>query len=374
MNGRSSVRELVPLKPVAPRTDPRAFCGAATWPLVADLRDDGREVVACYMVLDKQKRDTRAGKPFLTLVLGDRSGTIEAKVWDDAERLDALVAQDDVVGIRGRCGLYQEKLQLTITVLQPVEVGDDDLEVFLPASPRDRQQMCRELDALVATVTDLPLRTLLVRCVGKGTQLGRQFRIHPAAKKNHHAYLGGLLEHSLSVARSADRLCAHYREQGAELDRDLLVAAALLHDIGKVRELAARRSFVYTDEGQLLGHILLGLQMVTREAEQIPGFRPDRLLHLQHLIASHQGRLEWASPKVPMTLEALILHTADELDAKMNPGMRMVGGLEPGGWTGFDRHLDRALHRPAKELPPGAPVEAVPAEEVVEVLIDMFRG
>jgi 3'-5' exoribonuclease len=158
------------------------------------------------------------------------------------------------------------------------------------------------------------------------------------------------------------------------MDRDLLVAAALLHDIGKVRELAARRSFVYTDEGQLLGHILLGLQMVTREAEQIPGLRADKLLHLQHLVASHQGRLEWASPKVPMTLEALVLHTADELDAKMNPVMRMVGGLEPGAWTGFDRHLERALYRPPPQLPASAPLEAAQPEEVVEVLIDLFRG
>ena len=367
------MRELVPVRARARPVDPRAFCGAATWPLVADLRDDGREVVACYLVHDKQKRETRAGKPFLTLTLGDRSGTIEAKVWDDAERLDGLVARDDVVGVRARVGVFNDRLELNVAVVQPVEVGDDDLEVFLPASPRDRGQMCRELDALVATVADLPLRTLLVRCVGKGTQLGRTFRLHPAAKRNHHAYLGGLLEHSLSVATAADRLCAHYGALGAELDRDLLVAAALLHDVGKVRELAARRSFVYTDEGQLLGHILLGLQMVTREAEQIPGFSADRLLHLQHLIASHQGRLEWASPKVPMTLEALVLHAADELDARMNTAMRMVGGLEPGGWTGFDRHLERALHRPAQPAADPA-VEPVPPQEVVEVLIDMFRG
>jgi 3'-5' exoribonuclease len=367
------VRELVPFYPAVPRTDPRSFCGAPTWPMVADLRDDGREVVGCYIVLEKQKRDTKAGKPFLILTLGDRTGSIEAKVWDDAERMDALVAADDVVGVRARVGSYQDKPQLVITVMQPVEVGDDDLEMFLPSSPRDRQQMCRELDALIATVTDLPLRTLLIRCVGNKTQLGRMFRIHPAAKKNHHAYLGGLLEHSLSVARAADRLCAHYREQGAELDRDLLICAALLHDVGKVKELAARRSFVYTDEGQLLGHILLGLQMVTREAEGIPGLRADKLLHLQHLIASHQGRLEWASPKVPMTLEALLLHTADELDARMNPAMRMVSGLEPGAWTGFDRHMERALYRPP-QLPASAPLEPAQPEEVVEVLIDMFRG
>ena len=367
------MRELASLMKAPARKDPRAFCGAATWPLVAELRDDGREVTACYLLCDKQKRETRAGKPFLNLVLGDRTGTIEGKVWDDAERLDALVAQDDVVGIRARPGVYQEKLQLTITVMQPLEIGDDDLEIFLPASPRDRQQMCRELDALVATVTDLPLRTLLVRCVGGKTQLGRTFRIHPAAKRNHHAYLGGLLEHSLSVAKAADRLCAHYVEQGAQLDRDLLLTAALLHDIGKVRELAARRSFVYTDEGQLLGHILLGLQMVTREAEAIPGFGEDRLLHLQHLIASHQGKHEYASPKVPHTLEALILHYADDLDSKMNPAMALLGDVGEGEWSRHDRHLDRSLWRPPA-FPESGAVEPVPASEVVEVVLDMFRG
>ena len=368
----SAMREVAPFARQAPRRDPRDFCGAATWPLIAELRD-GREVVACYLVHEKQKRETKAGKPFLELVLGDATGTVAAMVWDDAEHLDRCFGADDVVGVRGRVGVYREKLQITAAVVQPLDVGDDDLALFLPASPRDRAQMGRELDALVQSVADLPLRTLLQRCVGRATQLGRTFRIHPAAKKNHHAYLGGLLEHSLSVAQACDRLCAHYLAQGAELDRDLLVSAALLHDIGKVKELAARRSFSYTDEGQLLGHILLGLQMVTREAEAIPGLRPDRVLHLQHLVASHQGRLEWASPKVPMTLEALILHAADELDAKLNSGMRTVGGLEPGGWSGFDRHLDRALYRPPA-FPPDAPVEPVAPEEVVEVLIDMFRG
>lgn len=357
------------------RTDPRSFCGAPTWPLVADLRDGG-EVTACFLVHEKQKRDTRAGKPFLHLVLGDRTGTIEGKVWDDAERLDRIVEPDEVIGVRGRIGSYNEKLQITVSVLQPLEVGDDDLALFLPASPRDRAEMCRALDALVASVGDAALRTLLLRCVGAKTQTGRTFRLHPAAKRNHHAYLGGLLEHSLSVAQACDGLCAHYAAQGAALDRDLLVAAALLHDIGKVKELSARRSFVYTDEGQLLGHILLGLQMVTREAEQIPGLSADRVLHLQHLIASHQGRLEWASPKVPMTLEAVILHFADDLDSKMNPAMRMVGELDSGGWTPFDRHLERALHRPANAAaaPVSEVLEPVSPKEFVEDVIDMFRG
>ncbi len=355
------------------RVDPRGFCGSAfPWPLVRDLAD-GREVTACYLVHEKQRKETKNAKPYLHLVLGDRTGTIEAKVWDDADRLDRAFDADDVIGIRGKISTYNEKLQLTVSWAQTLEVVDDDLEFFIPCSPRDRGEMARELDLLVASVGDAALRTLLTRCVGKGSTLGKQFRIHPAAKKNHHAYLGGLLEHSLSVARACDRMCAHYLGQGARLDRDLLVTGALLHDIGKVRELAARRTFAYTDEGQLLGHILIGLQIVAREAEAIPAIRPDKLLHLQHLIASHQGRLEWASPKEPHTLEALILHACDELDAKLNPAIALLSGVDGGGWSAYDRNMGRSLFQPPA-FPTSAQVEPVPAAEVVEVVLDMFRG
>jgi 3'-5' exoribonuclease len=355
----------------AVRVDPRGFCGSAfPWPLVRDLAD-GRELTACYLVHEKQRKETKNAKPYLHLVLGDRTGTIEAKVWDDADRLDRAFDADDVVGVRGRISTYNDKLQLTVTYAEALLTGDEDLEFFIPCSPRDRGEMGRELDALVNSVGDPALRTLLARCVGKGTALGKQFRIHPAAKKNHHAYLGGLLEHSLSVAKACDRMCAHYQGQGARLDRDLLVTGALLHDIGKVRELAARRTFSYTDEGQLLGHILIGLQIVTREAEPI--LRPDKLLHLQHLIASHQGRLEWASPKEPQTLEALILHAADELDAKLNPAIALLSGVDGGGWSPYDRNMGRSLFQPPA-FPATSNVEAVPAGEVVEVVLDMFRG
>jgi 3'-5' exoribonuclease len=356
------------------RRDPRAFCGPAyPWPMVGELRDGAGEVTACYLVHEKQKRETKAAKPFLKLTLGDRTGSVDAMVWDDAERLDRLFDADDVVGVRGRVGSYQDRLQIVVTALEPLRIGDDDLVQFLPASPRDRGQMQRELDAAVASIADPSLRTLVERCVGRSTTLGKTYRIHPAAKRNHHAYLGGLMEHSLSVAMMCDRLCAHYLTQGAVLDRDVLIAGALLHDLGKVRELSAQRTFGYTDEGQLLGHILIGLQIVTREAEAIPGLSGGRLLHLQHLIASHQGRHEWASPKVPHTLEALLLHYADDLDSKMNPAMALLRGLDAGQWTGFDRSLERALYNPPS-FPPSSAVEPVPPEEVVEALIDMFRG
>jgi 3'-5' exoribonuclease len=355
------------------RPDPRTYCGAAfPWPLVAELAD-GREVTACFLVHDKQRKETKHAKPYLTLILGDRTGTIEAKVWDDADRLEREFVADDVVGVRARVSTYNDKLQLTVLTAQALAITEDDLEHFLPASPRDRVQMARELDALVDTIGDLPLRTLVQRCVGRRTALGKQYRIHPAAKRNHHAYLGGLMEHSISVARSCDRLAAHYTEQGARLDRDVLMAGALLHDVGKVRELTARRTFGYTDEGQLLGHILIGLQIVAQEAEAVPGIDPATLLHLQHLIASHQGRLEWASPKVPQTLEAVILHYADDLDSKMNPGIAALAGVDEGGWSPYDRNMERALYR-APALPRSGDVEAVAPAEVATVLIDLFRG
>lgn len=355
----------------AARMDPRTFCGGA-WPAVRELVD-GRDIAGCYLVADKQRKETRAAKPYLHLVLADRTGTIEAKVWDDAERFDSLFAAEDVVGIRGRASLYNGKLELTLTAIHPVEIGDDDLELFVPSSPRDRGLMGKELDLLVDTLSDPALRLLLQRMTGRKTMTGKQYRLHPAAKRNHHAYLGGLMEHSLSVAKACDALCAHYQKQGARVDRDLLVAGALLHDVGKVRELSSGRTIAYTDEGQLLGHILIGLQMVTREAEQIPGLGGQRLLHLQHLIASHQGRHEWASPKVPHTLEAVILHYADDLDSKMNPAMTLLNGVEDGGWTGYDRNLERSLFQPPA-FPQNSEVEPVPAAEVVEVVLDMFRG
>jgi 3'-5' exoribonuclease len=362
---------VVPLRDLSSRPDPRAWCGGP-WPQVRDLVD-GRDVVACFLVHDKQRKETRSLKPYLHLVLGDRSGTIDAKIWDEAERFERLFTAEDVVGVRGRTSTYNGRMELTITALQPVDLGEDDLELFIPASPRDRVVMGRELDLLVESVAEPTLRLLLQRMTGRATALGKRFRLHPAAKRNHHAYLAGLLEHSLSVALAADALCAHYRRQGARVERDLLIAGALLHDVGKVRELAAARTFTYTDEGQLLGHIVIGLQMVTREAEQIPGFRPECLLHLQHLIASHQGRHEWASPKVPQTLEALILHYADDLDSKLNPAMGLLREVGDGDWSPYHRGLERALFQPPA-FPGGGEVRPVPPAEVVEVVLDMFRG
>ena len=352
---------------------PRDFCADCfPWPGVAEL-EEGAEVTACYLVHERRVGQTRQSRSFLDLRLGDRTGVIAAKVWDDVDRVDRFCVPESFVGVQGRVDVFRDQLQLRIERLEPLRVEDGDLELFLPRSPRDLDTMCAELERLIRSVEDPALRVLLHRCVGGDTSLARSFRLHPAAKRNHHAYLGGLLEHSLSVAFICDRLAGHYTHQGARVDRDLLVAGALLHDVGKVRELSSGRSIGYTDEGSLLGHIVLGIGLVGREADAVPALAPDRLLLLQHLIASHQGKPEWDSPRVPQMVEAMILHYADDLDAKLNPAFRMLASVPAGQWSEYDNSAGRRWYQ-APALPSTAEVEPVAPAEAFGLMIDLFHG
>lgn len=336
------------------RLSARDFCGHVPWPLIRELAE-GDEVTACYIVHEARRAETRGGKPYLRLTLGDRTGTIDGYIWDDVHRWEPICVIDSVIGVRGRVASFQDRLQLKIESVEAIEVEPADYELLLPTSPRPRDQMERELDAQIISVRDPGLQELLRRCVGRETELGRAYRIHAAAQRNHHGYLAGLMEHSLSVARVCDRLAEHYREQGIDLDRDLLVTAALLHDIGKVRELRPPPGSGYTTEGRLLGHIVIGMRMVDAYAETIDELPHDRLLLLQHLIASHQGRPEWDSPRTPQTLEALVLHYADDLDAKMNQASRLLADVPVGDWSVYDRSFQRAFFRADRpeDLQPG---------------------
>jgi 3'-5' exoribonuclease len=351
--------------------DPRSFCGRVPWTLSSELQD-GDEVLACFVVRECRKLLTRSNQVYLRLVLGDRSGTIDGVIWDDAEAWEGVCTPSSIVGIRGRVSFYQEKLQLRVTSVVPLRAEPGDLEYLLPASPRDRATMERELDELIASVQEKPLRLLLRRCLGRDTALGRAFREHPAATRNHHAYLYGLLEHTLSVASVCSRLAEHYAGQGIALDRDLLIAGALLHDIGKTEELSGVSAPSYTTPGRLLGHIVLGMQRVADEAEGVKGLEGERLLLLQHLIASHQGKPEWDSPRVPQTMEAFVLHYADDLDAKLNQARIALSGVADGGWSEYDRSLGRSLYRP--ELPGGQGVNGVRSGAARDdSVIDLFR-
>jgi 3'-5' exoribonuclease len=329
---------------------PREWIGAAPFPWPPVLSSaDGEAVVACFSVSSVAVGRTRTNAPFLKLQLADAYGVVDARMWDDVDAVADHLRPGSYIGVRGCMETYQDQRQLRIDQLGILAIELDDLLLFLPRSSRPAEVMDAELDACIDSVGDDALRALLRALLDRDSEIGRAYRLAPAAKQNHHAYLGGLLEHTLSVARVCDMLADHYR---GGIDRDLLIAGALLHDIGKIREIGARGGFPYTDEGKLLGHILLGLQMVADAAAAVPELKPARLLLLQHLIASHQGRYEWQSPREPRILEGLLLHYADDLDAKFNQASALVNAVA-GGWTAYDRGFARDfLKHAAAEAPP----------------------
>lgn len=321
---------------------PREWIGDAEFPWpptlgIADLDD----VAACFAIQSLSVGRTRSDAPFLKLQLADCYGSVSARMWEGVEQVIDMLRPGMYVGIRGRLERYQEERQLRVEEIAPLRVELDDLVLFLPRSARPAEHMEAELADAIGSIGDVALRRLLESLLGRTTETGHAFRMAPAAKQNHHAYLGGLLEHTLSVVRVCDLLAGHY---GRGLDRDLLIAGALLHDLGKVREIGARAGFPYTDEGKLLGHILIGLQMVADAAAALPALHSARLLLLQHLIASHQGRYEWQSPREPRTLEAIVLHYADDLDAKLNQAGSLIAAV-PVGWTAYDRSMGRDFLR-----------------------------
>jgi len=328
--------------PLAPRewVSGEAF----PWPAIAGL-DEGDAIVGCYCVVASQSALTKHSKPYLKLQLADRHGSVEARVWEDAARLEAYVDPGAFVGVRGRVEIFNGGRQIRVESLAPLRVEIDELDLFMARSPRDAAVMARELDEFVWSVEERPLRALLLALLGPDTGTGRAFRRAPAAKLNHHAYVGGLLEHTLSVTGICERVAGHY---GAEIDRDLLITGALLHDFGKIREIGLSAGFPYTDRGKLLGHIVVGLEEVAAAGRTIEGLEPRRLDLVLHLIASHQGRYEWQSPREPRTLEAILLHHADDMDAKMQMALELTRSVEDSGWSDYSRNLGGEIlrHRP----------------------------
>jgi len=302
---------------------------------------EGDRLDDLFLVKSARVAETRAGKPYLTLEVVDRSGEISGPIWDNVEGLQGLCQTGHFVHLSGQVQSYRDKLQLKIDALRAVERGEIDLADFTLASDQDRVGMARALQTLVASVKNPFLRKLLAYFFKK-EPMWQRFQDAPAAKGIHHAYVGGLLEHSLSVARIADLLAAHY----AGVDRSLLVAGALLHDIGKVDELVLDLAVIdYTAQGRLKGHLVMGSEMVAVAAAQIRDFPPELLAQLQHLILSHHGRQEFGSPTVPMTIEAFLLSFVDDLDAKMNLMEQLRKKMKTPGlqWTEYQRSLERYL-------------------------------
>jgi 3'-5' exoribonuclease len=282
---------------------------------VTDLAgfDDGRFFDGFFLVLSRQQRTTKQSKAYLNLVLGDKSGQIESRVWEpDDPRIAREFGRGDIVKIRGCVSRFDDRLQLKVDQLRKAQPGEADKMDMLPATTRDVAELWCQLESAVEKMTNPHLKELL-KVLLADPAIGQAYREAPAARQLHHAWLGGLLEHVVSLLGLADRVAVHY----SMLDRDLLVTGVILHDIGKVHELEWDTGFDYTVEGVLLGHIQIGVDLVERTIASLPSF-PDRLRTLVlHMILSHHGKLEFGSPKLPMIPEALVLNFLDDLDAKM---------------------------------------------------------
>jgi len=303
---------------------------------------EGEPVTSFFLAKQVQVRQRRSGEPFLSLVLGDRTGEVAAVMWEGVEEASKALTEGDIVKVQGMLGTYQRERQITVTRLRkalPEEILPED---YLPRSQQDPAALLARLREAAEEMGEPSLKRLLRDLLADETFMAA-FIAAPAAKSIHHAVLGGLLEHTVSVVG----LCRLLAEYYPAADRDLLLAAAILHDVGKVRELTWDRVFDYSDAGRLLGHITLGALLVQERIRGIPDFPEELAQRLLHCILSHHGELEWGSPRRPKTLEALILHYAEDLDGKVNSFLSFVEthpDPQHPGWTQFNKALDRYLY------------------------------
>jgi 3'-5' exoribonuclease len=329
-------------------------------PYVAEL-EPNQPVTATFLVLAKEVRQKKTGEPYLSLTLGDRTGDIDAKMWDNIGEVVETFERDDFVRVKGAVQVYQNKPQLTLHKLMRVDEREVDFADFFPASKRDPEEMFAELRGLIADLAN-PYLKALIEGLFADEEVARRYRTAPAAKTVHHAYLGGLIEHVLSLASLGRVMGAHYRQ----VDADLLLAGVILHDIGKIFELNYERGFSYSDDGQLLGHIQIGLRMIDDAIRGIPGFPPRLRALVEHMVLSHHGELEFGSPKPPMFPEAMLLHHLDNLDSKMEC-MRATAEKDQnltGNWTGYNAALERTVLKKEKYLAEAAgsgPARPAPA-------------
>ncbi len=290
-------------------------------------------------------------KAYMNLVLMDSSGEVEARLWDDVAQYAGQVVRDAFVQVEGRVQSYQGRLQIVVSKMQLLREDEVQVEEYLPKSHLNADVLYRELLAFVETMKDPYYRALAEAVLRDDAEIVQRMKRAPAAKTMHHAYPVGLLEHVLSITRVLDFLASHY---SGSLDRDLLFLGGFFHDIAKIWELSYERATDYTMEGKLVGHIVMGVELVDRkirELESQPGrlpglFPEEKKLLVKHLILAHHGKMEYGSPVLPQCLEALVVHYIDDLDSKMNAiGKFMEADQNPGPWTLLNRHYERFFYK-----------------------------
>jgi 3'-5' exoribonuclease len=313
---------------------------------------ENQAVVSFFAVTSKQLRSRKDGGQYMALTLGDRTGQIESRMWDNFADAAAGFEQGDVVKVRAEVCRYNGRLQLNLEKLRLANADEFELTDFVPRTRKDVEELWSALVRSVDSFSDLSLQAL-VRSFLDDPVFAAAFREAPAARSLHHAWLGGLLEHVVSLLGICDLVAHHY----PEINRDLLLTGAILHDIGKLEELRWGTSFDYTLQGQLVGHITLGIAMIEKKLAALAGFPPELRMLVEHMVLSHHGKLEFGSPKLPMIPEAVLLNFLDDLDAKMHM-MRSeferheAQGGEAGEMTDWVRAMDRPLLNTATFLKP----------------------
>jgi 3'-5' exoribonuclease len=313
---------------------------------VADLTPE-QSITSFFLVCEKEVRSTRDGKAYLRLELGDRTGRVEARMWDRFEESAASISRDDFVKVQARVETYRNRMQLSLDRIRRAEPSELDAADFYCHTEANVDELWTRVRQLAAEIKDSWL-CKLVESVLDDPEVSPLLRRAPAAKTMHHAYLGGLLEHIVSLCELCSAVAARY----PETNRDLLLTGALLHDIGKVYELSYDRSLGYTNEGQLVGHIVMAVEMIGKKAAAIPGFPVQVATLVKHMILSHHGHYEFGSPKLPMFREAVMLHYLDDLDSKMG-AMRVMLNSDRGepGWTERGGAIERRLLRVEQYIP-----------------------
>lgn len=306
---------------------------------------EGDNVNDVYLVKSKKSDVTKTGKPYDKVVLQDKTGSIDAMIWDpNSPGIDDFDTLDYVL-VNGSVNVYMNANQLNIKRVRKVSEGEYNPADYLPVSSRDIEEMYSELTAYIATVSSPHLKSLLESFFVEDEEFIKAFKKSSAAKSIHHGFMGGLLEHTLSVTN----MCNYYSKAYPMLRRDLLITVAMLHDAGKIYELSDFPINDYTDEGQLLGHIVMGSEMVGEHVRNISGFPKVLESEVKHCILAHHGEFEFGSPKKPALMEAVALHFADNTDAKMETMRELFESTTETGWLGFNRMLDSNVRKTSTE-------------------------
>jgi 3'-5' exoribonuclease len=302
----------------------------------------GDLVRSSFLVVEKNMAFSQKGSPYLNLRLKDKTGEVDGKIWENAAELDQRFKRGDIVHVEGRAIHYKNALQITVSDIKAIPLEETNPADYLPSTQKDPEAMFHELMGFVDKMKNKHLQELLRRFF-ENEETADLFKKAPAAKGFHHIYLGGLLEHTLSVTRLLEKTAEHY----PELDSDLLIAGGILHDIGKIREFSFHQIIEYSDEGRLIGHIVMGVEMVDKKIAELDNFPAQLALELRHIILSHHGEFEFGSPKRPKTLEALVVHYIDDMDAKFNAFKTFMkeASDKDSDWTPYNRLLERYLYK-----------------------------